>query len=151
MYQLEGLEFIRELLRFFGMWAPSQTVRIAMYRKAGIRIGKVRAFGTGIWLDINLKNMISIEDDVHLAGYIRVLSHSFILFQYEKEGISPVIIKKGAAIGVNVLILPGVIIGENSVVGAGSVVTNNIPPNCLAVGVPAEPVRYFTPNNHLWE
>ena len=128
------------------MWAPSQSVRLAMYRKAGIRIGEVHAFGNGIWFDKNLKNIITIEDGVHLSGYIRILSHSYILYGYEKEGISPVIIKKGARVGVNVLILAGVIIGENSVIGAGAVVANDIPPNCLAAGVPAKPVRYFTSN-----
>ena len=131
-----------ELMRFLGMWAPSQSIRIAMYRKAGIRIGKVHAFGSGIWLDVNFKNMITIEDNVHIAGFIRILSHSFILHD-EREGYSPVIIKKGASIGINVIILAGAIIGENSVVGAGAVVNKNIPPNCLAVGVPAKPVRYF--------
>ena len=100
---------------------------------------------------IKYRNIISIEDEVHLSGYIRILSHSYILYGYEKEGISPVIIKKGARIGNNVLILAGVTIGENSVVGAGAVVANNIPPNCLAVGVPAKPVRYFKSNKMLQE
>jgi maltose O-acetyltransferase len=137
-----------ELMRLIGQYAPSQSMRVAMYRRAGIRIGKVRAFGNAIWLDINYKNMITIEDNVHLAGFIRILSHSFILYDYEDEGFSPVVIKKGARIGSNVLILAGVIIGENSVVGAGAVVANDIPPNCLAVGVPAQPVRYFKSVKH---
>ena len=103
------LKIVKELMRFFGMWAPSQSLRIAMYRKAGIRIGRVHAFGNGIWLDIpegpHLKNMISIEDNVHLAGYCKVLCHSFMLYGYEEEGISPVIIRKGARIAYNALIL----------------------------------------------
>jgi acetyltransferase-like isoleucine patch superfamily enzyme len=140
-----------ELMRFLGMWAPSQSIRIAMYRKAGIKIGNVHAIGSGVWLDNNFKNMISIEDKVHLSGNIRILSHSYILAGHEKEGISPVIIKRGASIGNNVLILAGVTIGENTVVGAGAVVVNNIPPNCLAVGVPAKPVRYFNSNKMLRE
>ena len=141
----------RELLRFFGMWAPSQSLRIAMYRKAGIRIGDVHLFGSGIWLDINLRNMISIEDGVLLSGYIQILSHSFIMHGYKYEGMSPVIIKKGARIGLKVLILPGVTIGEKSVVGAGAVVANDIPPDCLAVGVPAKPVKYFKSNKSIDE
>jgi acetyltransferase-like isoleucine patch superfamily enzyme len=141
----------RALNRFFGMWAPSQSLRVDMYRKAGIRIGKVHLFGNGIWLDINLKNMISIEDNVLLSGYVKILSHSFIMHGYKYEGMSPVIIKKRARIGLNVLVLPGVIIGENSVVGAGAVVAKNIPPNCLAVGVPAKPVKYFTSNESVVE
>jgi acetyltransferase-like isoleucine patch superfamily enzyme len=140
-------KILHELMRFIGMNAPSQSVRIAMYRKAGIRIGKC-TFGNGIWLDVNshYKSMISIEDDVLLSGHILILSHSFLLGNHGYEGWNPVIIKKGARIGFNVVILAGVIIGENSIVGAGAVVANNIPPNCLAVGVPAKPVRYFTSN-----
>ncbi len=137
------LQISAQLMRFFGMYAPSRSVRIAMYRKAGIRIGKVLEFGTNIWLDINFRNLINIEDNVLLAGHIQILSHSFLMYDYEKEGFCPVIVKKGARIGINVVILPGVTIGENSVIGAGAVVTKNIPPNCLAVGVPAKPVRYF--------
>jgi acetyltransferase-like isoleucine patch superfamily enzyme len=145
------LKILAELTRFFGMYAPSQSLRIAMYRKAGIRIGKTRLFGNGIWLDINFKNLINIEDEVLLSGHIRILAHSFILYGYENEGFSPVIIKKGARIGFNVIILAGVIIGENSVIGAGAVVTENIPPNCIAVGIPAKPIRYFSSNKLVTE
>ena len=116
---------------------------------AGIHIGRVGEFGSNIWLDINFKNLIVIEDDVFLAGYIQILSHSFLFAKhpidsgYEKDGFFPVIVKKGARIGMHVVILAGVTIGENSVVGACAVVTNDIPPNCVAVGVPAKPIRYF--------
>jgi len=130
-------------MRFFGMYAPSQSIRVAMYRKAGIHIGRVSYFGSNIWLDINFRNLINIEDDVLLTGYIHILSHSFVLGGYEYEGFSPVFIKKGARIGTNVCILSGVTIGENSVIAAGAVVVNDIPPNCLAAGVPAKPVKYF--------
>jgi acetyltransferase-like isoleucine patch superfamily enzyme len=130
-------------MRFFGMYAPLRSIRVAMYRKAGIRIGRLNEFGSNVWLDLNFKNMINIEDNVLLAGYTHILSHSFVLFGYEHEGFSPVVIKKGARIGTHVYILSGVTIGENSVIGAGAVVANDIPPNCLATGVPAKPVKYF--------
>lgn len=55
----------------------------------------------------------------------------------------PVEIKNGAWIGGGVIILPGVTIGENSIVGAGSVVTKSIPDNCVAVGNPCKPIKYF--------
>ena len=53
------------------------------------------------------------------------------------------VIKKGVRLGINVTVLPGVTIGENSVIGAGAVVTKDIPPNCLAVGVPAKPIKFY--------
>lgn len=50
-------------------------------------------------------------------------------------------IKRNAWIGARVNILPGVTIGENAIVGTGSVVTKDIPDNCVAVGVPAKIVK----------
>lgn len=133
----------RELMRFFGMHAPLPSIRVAMYRKAGICISQLAEFGSNVWLDLNFKNMITIEDNVLLAGFVHILSHSFVLKGHQHEGFSPVIIKKGARIGTHVYILSGVTIGENSVIGAGAVVANDIPPNCLAAGVPAKPIKYF--------
>ncbi|MEM2129218.1 MAG: acyltransferase [Candidatus Bathyarchaeia archaeon] len=115
-----------------------------MYRKAGIRIGKPQVFGSHIFLDVYFPN-ITIGDDVVMAGFDIVLSHSNVLQGYKANegGISPVVIKKGARISVNVTILPGVTIGEGAVVGAGSVVTRDIPDRCLAVGIPARVVKSY--------
>jgi acetyltransferase-like isoleucine patch superfamily enzyme len=125
------------------MYAPSSKIRVAMYRKAGIRIGKVLEFGSNIWIDINFKNLVTIGNNVILAGHSIILSHSFIMYGYTDEGFCPVVIKDGARIGMRCVILPGVTIGENSVIGAGAVVARDIPPNCLAVGVPAKPIKFF--------
>ena len=158
------LEVMSSIMRFLGMHLPLESMRLAMYRKAGIRIGKVKEFGGNIWLSINYRNLINIGDDVILAGYVTILSHSFLMsrsrpneemidfeihasrindYYTKKDGFFPVIIKRGARIGMHAVILPGVTIGENSVIGACALVTNDIPPNCVAVGLPAKPVRYF--------
>ncbi len=55
----------------------------------------------------------------------------------------PVEIKDGAWIGGGVIILPGVTIGKNSIIGAGSVVSRSIPDNCVAVGNPCKPIKFF--------
>ena len=54
---------------------------------------------------------------------------------------SPVILERNVWLGANVTVLPGVTIGEDSVIGAGSVVTKNIPAGTIAVGSPARVVR----------
>lgn len=52
-----------------------------------------------------------------------------------------VVIGDNVFIGMNALILKGVSVGENSVIGAGSIVTTDIPPNCIASGIPARVIR----------
>jgi acetyltransferase-like isoleucine patch superfamily enzyme len=55
--------------------------------------------------------------------------------------ISPVVIKSGAAVGLNSVVMPGATVGENSWVGTNSLVQGVIPPNSIACGVPAKVVR----------
>jgi acetyltransferase-like isoleucine patch superfamily enzyme len=131
-------------MRFFGMYAPSQNLRVAMYRKAGIKIGKPRVFGSRIFIDVYFPD-VTIGNDVMIAGFDYIISHSNVLTGYKADegGIRPVVIKDGARISINVTILPGVTIGENTVIGAGAVVTESIPANCLAVGVPAKPIKFY--------
>lgn len=54
---------------------------------------------------------------------------------------APVVIKNNVWLGLNVIVLKGVTIGENSIISAGSVVTKSIPPNVIAGGTPAVPIR----------
>lgn len=56
-----------------------------------------------------------------------------------------------AWIGENALIMPGVTIGEHSIIGAGSVVTKSIPPYCIAVGNPAVVIKRYNKNSQTWE
>ena len=56
---------------------------------------------------------------------------------------APIVIEDGAHIGIGSIIMPGVTIGKGAVIGAGSVVTKDIPPYCVAVGVPAKVIRSF--------
>jgi acetyltransferase-like isoleucine patch superfamily enzyme len=135
------MPIIKNFMRFIGMHAPSEKLRMIMYRKAGIKIGKALMFGGHVWIDV-MYPYVTIEDDVSLAGFDYILVHSN-LPGYKLEGAKPVTIKKGARIGINVTILPGVTIGRSAVIGAGAVVTKDIPDNALAVGVPAKPIRYY--------
>jgi acetyltransferase-like isoleucine patch superfamily enzyme len=50
---------------------------------------------------------------------------------------APILLKKGCYLGAGVLILPGITIGENAIVGAGAVVTHDIPANTVFAGIPA--------------
>ncbi|AGM26203.1 maltose O-acetyltransferase [Spiroplasma syrphidicola EA-1] len=52
-----------------------------------------------------------------------------------------IIIENNVWLGANVTVTPGVVIGENSIIGAGSVVTKNIPKNVIAAGIPAKVIK----------
>ena len=55
--------------------------------------------------------------------------------------VGPIVVGNNVYLGYGAMVLPGVTIGDNSVIGAHAVVSKDIPPNCVAVGVPARPVR----------
>lgn len=59
----------------------------------------------------------------------------------------PTLIKRGASLGSNATILCGITIGENAVVGAGSVVTRDVPPEAVVAGNPARIIRLLTQEN----
>ena len=84
---------------------------------------------------------ITIEDDVMFAANVQLLSNNHDEYDRQVLLCKPIHIKKGAWIGAGASILPGVTIGNNVVVGAGAVVTKDIPDNSLAVGVPARFIR----------
>ncbi|MBQ7593797.1 MAG: sugar O-acetyltransferase [Synergistaceae bacterium] len=84
---------------------------------------------------------IIIEDGVMLGPEVGLFT-----VNHEPKNIRVIMtkeihIKKNAWIGARVNILPGVTIGENAIIGTGSVVTHDVPDNCVAVGVPAKIVK----------
>lgn len=86
----------------------------------------------GVFTYINAKNGVVIEDGVQIGSHCSIYSISTI---DEKEG--TVNLKKNCKIGSHSVIMPGVTIGENAVIGAMSFVNNDIPDNAIAFGVPA--------------
>jgi acetyltransferase-like isoleucine patch superfamily enzyme len=78
-----------------------------------------------------------IEDNVFLAPGVMIANDKYPL-SHILEGPH---IKKGTRIGINSTIMPAVTIGENVLIGAGSLVTKDIPDNCTAYGVPARVVK----------
>ena len=90
----------------------------------------------GAFTYINAKNNVIIEDYVQIGSHCSIYSVSTI---DDKEG--EVVLKKNCRIGTHSAVMPGVTIGENSVIGAFSFVTEDIPDNVMAFGVPAKVVK----------
>jgi len=90
----------------------------------------------GAFTYINAKNVVVIEDEVQVGSHCSIYSISTI---DNKEG--PVTLKKNCKIGSHSVIMPGVTVGENSVVGAFSFINEDIPANVVAFGVPAKVIK----------
>jgi acetyltransferase-like isoleucine patch superfamily enzyme len=98
-------------------------------------------------------NKIIIQDNVLIGSNVFITDHSHGNASKEELNISPnrrllfskgpVIIEENVWIGENVTILPGLIIGKNSIIGANTLVTKSIPSNSIAVGNPARIVKQF--------
>ncbi len=86
---------------------------------------------------------ITIEDDVLIGPNVQLITENHPIKPAERKSLvlDSILIKKNAWIGGGSIILPGVTVGENSVVAAGSVVTKNVPDNVVVAGVPARLIK----------
>jgi acetyltransferase-like isoleucine patch superfamily enzyme len=85
-------------------------------------------------------NVTIADTDFHSLHIVHRSGHS-----HPTVGVAEVRIGKRVFIGTNAIVLKGVIIGDNSVIGAGSVVTSSMPENCIAAGNPCRVIRELTP------
>jgi acetyltransferase-like isoleucine patch superfamily enzyme len=95
---------------------------------------------------------VTIEDGAFIGHSVTFINDSYPRstvengeLQTEKDWkVESTLVKKGASIGSGTTILSNVVIGENALVGAGSVVTKDVPANAIAAGNPAKVLRYIT-------
>ena len=126
-------------------------MRCRLERLRGVNMGKHVFMGGGSVLDRVRPDLITVEDYVSIAGGVYILTHSNPttplreILGPESNVLAPVNIKMGAWIAINVVILPGVTIGECAIIASGSVVTKDVPPYCLAAGSPARVIKNFDP------
>lgn len=93
---------------------------------------------------------VTIEDDVFIGHGVTFINDSYPrattsdgALQTEKDWkVEPTLVKKSASIGSGATILSNVVIGENALVGAGSVVTRDVPDNAIVAGNPARLLRF---------
>jgi acetyltransferase-like isoleucine patch superfamily enzyme len=96
---------------------------------------------------------VTIEDNVFIGHGVMFINDSYPRaiaadgkLQTEADWkVERTVVKKGASIGSGATILSNISIGENAIVGAGSVVTKDVPPNCIVAGNPAKLLRHIEP------
>jgi len=125
-----------------------RTIIITRTSEAKIHIGNnVGISGATIYA----RKSISIGDNTLIGGNTKIIDNDFhpvdpeirLKSPNDHMGVKEVVIGQNVFIGCNCLILKGAKIGDNSVIGAGSVVSSEIPANCVAAGNPARVVRSF--------
>jgi len=102
--------------------------------KEGFKLGKYTDIGAFCY--INAKNGVAVEDGVQIGSHCSIYSVSTIDGKSGK-----VILKNNCMIGSHSIIMPGVTVGKNSVVGAFSFVNKDIPENTLAYGIPVKIIK----------
>jgi maltose O-acetyltransferase len=142
----------RVLVDLLGAFGEESEIRPPFYVDYGYqtRVGARTFANFGlVILDVAA---VDIGDDVQIGPYVQLLTATHPLeprLRRDKwEAGSPIRIGDNAWLGGGVVVCPGVMIGADTVVGAGSVVTEDLPPGVLAVGSPARVVRRLDRSAH---
>ena len=153
---LKNLKFYLRLiwyviLNYIATSVPHSGLAVIFHRMRGVKIGSPVYIGQGVLIDFMYPELVTIEDYVSIGLNTMIFAHANptnsieLKLNYYPRKTAPVLIKKGAWVTPGCIILPGVTISENSVVGAGSVVTKNVPPYTVVAGNPAKMIKQLVP------
>ena len=90
---------------------------------------------------VQLWDGLRVEDDVFIGPNVTFTNDKFPRSKIYPEKFLQTVVKKGASIGANATILPGVTIGEGAMIGAGAVVVRDVPAHATVVGNPAQIIK----------
>lgn len=144
------LKHLEKMLdRFYLEPFAPRKLRPILIRKMGCHVGKNTFFGDYVRMDTSYADMIYIGDYTHITSGCRLLCHQRDLTGYcvgdnaadlgYRTG--EIHIGKGVMVGMETIIMPGVTIGDGAIIGAGSIVTKDIPAWTIATGRPARVVK----------
>ncbi len=134
------------ILSMLAYSCPINSLRILLHRWRGVNIGKNVFIGQHCHIDNLYPDYIYIADNASINSDCMILTHFNPMKRYAaimSARVAPVVIGEGVILGVRATILPGVSIGQNSIVSAGSVVEKNIPDYSLVRGNPAKIITNY--------
>lgn len=145
-----SIGFFRKLINRFwyvlGYFGPGNDLRVFANKSRGVKIGKNVFIDAFVHIDTAVPHLVKIEDNVKLSVGVKIFAHNSVFQDINPNDpiiISPVLIKKRAQLAPNVIVLDGVTIGENSIIGTSAVVNEDIPDGMIAVGIPAKPIKEY--------
>jgi acetyltransferase-like isoleucine patch superfamily enzyme len=120
---------------------------IGFARSIGVRVGRrCRFIGVTQGTFGSEPYLVTIGDHVTITAGVSFVTHDGGVWIFREadpdiDVLAPIVVGDNVFLGLNTIVMPGVTIGSNCVIGAGSVVSRDIPPNTVAAGVPAKPIR----------
>ena len=124
-------------------------LRSYLWKKIGCKMGKKVRIGWDVFLDVDYANLLTVEDDAWIANRSIIFCHKRDMSKYYRgerykevpQGKHPVLIKKGACVGIGAIIMPGVTIGKGSIIAAGALVIKDVPDWTIVAGSPAKVIK----------
>ncbi|UTH14350.1 acyltransferase [Macrococcus equipercicus] len=118
-----------------GRFCPSMRIKRRLYQYIGMTIGPYTSIAYRVTPDIMFPEKITIGTNCIIGFNTTLLCHEYLVHEYRTGDI---IIGDEVMIGANVTVLPGVNIGHRAVIGAGSVVSKDVPAGAFAYGCPLQ-------------
>jgi len=141
-----ALSAVRRYFMMFGLsLLPFSVLRIYVARICGVQFGRGCYLGFHVYFDTNYPSLIRIGDGVTISHCVSIHTHTGspatgrLTSVYNTK--SPVTICDGAWISANSVVLPGVVVGADCMIGAGSIVTKDTEPISLYAGNPASKIK----------
>ncbi|MFD0712205.1 acyltransferase [Paenibacillus sp. GCM10027626] len=122
----------------FTRYCPSLPIKNWVYRRVlGMKVGRHTAFALMVMVDVFFPERITVGENTIIGYNTTILTHEYLTREYR---LGDVIIGSNVMIGANSTILPGIVIGDNAVVAAGSVVHRDVPAGAFVGGNPAREI-----------
>lgn len=141
-------------VRWLAIHHPDNKTRENLYRMSNVAVGEKTTINMGLFVYDSYQPLVTIGANCALAANIALIPESgpnmselqyFPLVKDKLHCTAPIVIEDHVWLGANVIVMPGVTIGHHALVGAGAIVTRDVPPYAVVKGQPAQVSQYLTP------